>query len=74
MAEDITINSKFSIRLNGEVKKLCLVLPGEVDVAAGKISYLSPIGEAVLGKVPGQSFKVYLPNGKVIDGEVLEIS
>ncbi len=33
---------------------MTLVFPGEADIAAGKISVLTPIGAALIGLSPGQ--------------------
>jgi regulator of nucleoside diphosphate kinase len=39
----------------GERRTVQLVYPGEQDVAAGRISVLTPIGTALIGLAPGQS-------------------
>lgn len=39
----------------GEERTVTLVYPGEADIAAGRISILTPIGVALLGLGPGQS-------------------
>ncbi len=39
----------------GEERTVTLVYPGEADIAAGKISILTPVGVALLGLAPGQS-------------------
>ena len=50
-----------------------LVSPVETDMANGKISVRSPIGQALLGKEVGEVAKANVPAG-VIELEVLEIS
>ncbi|MBX9451874.1 MAG: nucleoside diphosphate kinase regulator [Mesorhizobium sp.] len=39
----------------GEDRTVTLVFPGEADIAAGKISILTPIGAALIGLSAGQS-------------------
>jgi transcription elongation factor GreA len=39
--------------------------PREVNPAKGKISGVSPVGKAVLGKCPGDTFEVTVPSGKL---------
>ncbi|WEK54040.1 MAG: transcription elongation factor GreA [Candidatus Cohnella colombiensis] len=49
-----------------------LVGPSEADVAANKVSYESPLGQALLGKEVGNNIKVEAPMG-IIEYELLEI-
>ena len=39
----------------GETRTVTLVLPGEADIALGKVSILTPIGVALIGLSAGQS-------------------
>jgi regulator of nucleoside diphosphate kinase len=39
----------------GTQRRVTLVFPGEADLAAGRISILTPIGAALIGLSPGQS-------------------
>jgi len=48
---------------SGEEKVFTLVLPEEVDAAAGKVSASSPIGRALVGKVENDEVVVRSPNG-----------
>ena len=50
-----------------------LVADAEADLASGKISIKSPIGQGLLGKKVGDIAEVQVPNG-VIQLEILEIS
>lgn len=70
---EITIGSKIIIRLNEEMKEFQVVGSADVDAGSGKISYLSPIGEAVLGKKMGDEFFIDLPEGKRINCRIIEI-
>lgn len=48
----------------GEEKKYQIVGPDESDVKAGKISIISPIARALIGKEKGDVVAVQTPNGK----------
>ena len=40
---------------SGETRRVSLVFPGQADIAAGRISILTPIGTALIGLAEGQS-------------------
>ena len=40
-----------------------IVGPVEVDLAKGRISHLSPVGSALLGRAPGDTLRVSVPAG-----------
>ncbi len=42
-----------------------IVSPEEADVASGKISYRSPLGERMLGRKEGETFSFSTPNGEM---------
>jgi transcription elongation factor GreA len=48
----------------GDEQVFEIVLPEEVDVAAGRISVSSPIGRALLNKEVGDEVEVQTPKGK----------
>ena len=48
----------------GDEQVFEIVLPEEVDVAAGRISVSSPIGRALLNKEVGDAVEVQTPKGK----------
>ena len=50
---------------SGKEVRYTLVGPREVNPAKGKISGVSPVGKAVLGKCPGDIFEVTVPSGKL---------
>lgn len=56
----------------GEKSTLRLVSPAEAIPSAQRISVLSPLGSALLGKVPGEIFKVRI-FGSTLDFELLSI-
>jgi len=49
----------------GDKKTFDVVSPEEADVAGGRISYRSPLGEAMLRKKKGDVFVVETPRGSV---------
>lgn len=53
----VTMNSRVEFRddQTGEVRTATLVYPGDQDIAAGKISILTPVGAALIGLEEGQS-------------------
>ncbi len=48
----------------GEEVKYQLVGPDESDINNGRISVVSPLGKAIIGKEPGQEIIVQAPGGK----------
>ncbi len=48
-----------------EAEQYFLVGPKEADYLAGKISYESPLGKALLSKKRGDKVEVLTPNGKI---------
>ncbi len=53
-------------KVGGSRQKYTLVGSEEVDIAGGKISNRSPLGEKLIGKRAGDSFSLETPGGKVI--------
>lgn len=49
-----------------------IVGSAEADAAAGKISFTSPIGRALLGRHPGETIRVQVPSG-TLDYKVVEV-
>jgi len=64
-AEEIGIGSSFILQDLDimESGTFSLVSPVEVDLEKGKISIVSPVGKALLGKAEGEEVKVDLPSG-----------
>lgn len=71
---EITIGSKITVNLNGHIKKFQIVGSADVDASNGKISYLSPIGEALLGRKINEKFIAELPDGEIIQGTIMAIT
>lgn len=57
----------------GQVRRLTLVYPGEADLAAGRISILTPIGAALIGLSPGQSIAWTARDGRRHELTVLRV-
>ena len=49
----------------GQVKTWTLLGPDESDPAKGSISILSPVGQALVGKVEGDEITVEAPRGRI---------
>lgn len=49
----------------GETKEFTILGPDEADPAKGSISFLSPVGQALLGKEVGDEVTINIPRGKV---------
>ncbi|HRY23194.1 MAG: nucleoside diphosphate kinase regulator [Geminicoccaceae bacterium] len=49
---------------SGESREVTLVYPGEADIAAGKVSVLTPIGAALIGLAAGQSIDWVTRDGR----------
>ena len=49
-----------------------IVGSAEADATAGKISFTSPIGRALLGRKPGETVRVQVPAG-TLDYRVVEV-
>lgn len=54
----VRIGSSFRFTTDGgDDRTVTLVLPGEADIAEGKVSVMTPIGVALIGLSAGQSMK-----------------
>ena len=70
----IAMNSKVTYREEpgGIRRSVVLVHPIEADVAAGRISVLSPIGLALLGRTAGSVVTVDVPGARVLTIRILD--
>lgn len=75
-ADRIAMNSKVTYRVEpgGERRSVILVHPIESDPSEGRISVLSPVGRALLGRTPGSVVMVAVPGGRELTLRVLEAS
>lgn len=71
----VAMGSRLSFRdeSTGQVRHVSLVYPEEADIAAGKISVLTPIGAALIGLSVGQSIEWQTPAGARRSLTVLEV-
>ncbi len=70
----VQIGHRVTIQEEGEDEETwTLVGASEADLKQQKISYLSPIGAALIDKKVGSTVKVHLPNGATIDYKILKI-
>ena len=74
-ADVVTIGSGVEVLdgLTGATRQLRLVLPGEVDVDAGRVSILTPIGAALIGLRKGQSIEWPYPSGDTRTLRILQV-
>ncbi|MEK7504670.1 MAG: transcription elongation factor GreA [Patescibacteria group bacterium] len=62
----VEVGSKLTVkRSGGSNQEFTLVGSEEADIKKGKISYQSPLGEALLGKKAGETVKASTPNGEI---------
>jgi regulator of nucleoside diphosphate kinase len=73
-ADRIAMNSRVVYREepDGERRSVILVHPIEADAAVGRISVLSPVGLALLGRTPESLVDVALPAGRFLTLRILE--
>ena len=57
----------------GAVRNITLVSPAEADPALGRISVLSPVGRALLGRAVGMVSKVDVPNDQTIELKITNV-
>lgn len=58
---------------NGEKRTYTIVGPDESDISMGKISILSPLARAIVGKKAGDEVIVQAPGGE-IEYEIIEVA
>lgn len=68
----VDVGSIVAVMAGKEKMTLTIVAPSEADFLAGKISYQSPLGAALLNLEKGETAEVDSPQGK-IEYKVLEI-
>jgi regulator of nucleoside diphosphate kinase len=71
----VTVNSVVSYRdeLTASVHQVAIVYPDDADVAKGRISVLSPVGAALLGRAAGARTAFDAPDGTRRVLHVLEL-
>lgn len=74
-ADVVTMYAEIQYRDNssGEIHAATLVYPGDQDIAAWKISVLTPVGAALIGLKVGQSIAWETRSGEVKNLTVLKV-
>ena len=72
----VTMNARVTFRdeTTGQTRTVTLVYPNEADLAAGKVSVLTPIGAALIGVAEGQSIRWYTRQGEAKNLTVLDVT
>ncbi len=68
----ISLGSTFVVRVNGTEKTFSIVGAHEANPMEGKISNVSPLGQAFLGKAKGEKVEATVPSG-VMTYDILEV-
>ncbi len=65
-SDTVGIGSTVHVQKDGDAKEQIYKIVGseEADMASGKVSNLSPLGVALIGKKKGEKFAVNTPKGK----------
>lgn len=63
-SDKIQIGSVVSVESGGFQEKFTIVGPEETNIDEGRISYQSPLGQALLGKSAGKIVEIKTPSGK----------
>ncbi|MCK9360887.1 transcription elongation factor GreA [Patescibacteria group bacterium] len=72
-ADSIQLGSTVKFNLAGKEKTYEILGPQEANPTRGKISYLSPLGAALIGKKAGEKFGYASPDGATNLIEILEV-
>ncbi len=72
--ETVRMGSSVVFRTNGAAeRRVTLVLPGEADIDAGRISVMTPIGAALIGLSTGQSIQWQARDGRDQELTIVEV-
>ena len=65
--QKVTLGSTVAVRDldSGEVEVYTLVPPGQADIAANRISSVTPVAHAIYGAQPGDEVEVIAPAGVI---------
>jgi len=64
-ADAVSLGCKVEVQVDGKKEQYAIVGEGESDPSVGKISYTSPLGQALMGKKIGETAEVNAPDGKI---------
>jgi regulator of nucleoside diphosphate kinase len=71
--DTVQMGSTLTYEADGQRRRVTLVYPTEADIAAGRISVLTPIGAALLGLAEGQSIDWTARDGRVRRLTIVEV-
>lgn len=72
MSPTISLGCKTAIELNGKLK--CYeIVAFNTNPSEGRISYQSPLAQALLGHRVGEKVKIKLPTNATLEVEVIEV-
>ncbi len=69
----VRMGSTVSLRGAEGTQRVTLVYPGEADIAAGKVSVLTPLGAALIGVKAGDSISWARRDGRALTLEVVSV-
>jgi regulator of nucleoside diphosphate kinase len=73
-ATRVAMNSSVTYReSNGAKRTVRIVHPRDADPAVRRISVLSPVGRALLGRERGSTVRASLPGGRDLDIRILDV-
>ena len=74
-ADRVAMNSRVKYREEpaGALRSLALVHPSEANPTAGRVSVLSPVGRALLGRRAGAVTAISVPGGRALKIRVVEV-
>lgn len=72
MSKSVLIGSDVDVRIADQLFRLSIV-ESRGDPEAGRISFGSPIGSALLGREEGDRVKVKTPSNRILQTEILKV-
>lgn len=72
--DTVRMGATVRFRLDGEERQAQLVYPGDADIAAGRISVLTPVGTALIGLKVGQGLGWVGNDGRPHAVEIVAVS
>ncbi len=73
-SDSVEVGSTVTVKKAGDDnREFTIVGSEEADTAAGRISPVSPLGQAMMGKKKGDAFTITTPAGKKIDYTIVKI-
>ena len=67
----ITLGSKVALELHNQIK--CFEITENGQPEKGKISFLSPLGKALIGRQAGEKVKLNTPSQKELEARIIEV-